>query len=118
MLFHWVARSRSSRDMMQHMIKLHPPAVKKVNCVNRLPLHYASYWNRRVAAESLAAAFPAALSMKDMDNKTPFQVIGKNIDETMTDDEKLLFKQTMLRAIMEAYYSSNEAVLVTVKRRR
>ena len=65
--------------------------------------------NKRVAAESLAAAYPAALSMKDKDDKTPFEVIG---DATgMTDDElKLSFKRATLRVIMEAY-CSNDAVL-------
>ena len=118
MLLHWAAASRASKPMMQQIIKKHPPALKK-GVANLLPLHLACMTNRLVAAESLAAAYPAALSMKDKDDKTPFEVIGDKIPferigaaprVSMTDDEKLSFKRATLRAIIEAHYS-NEAVL-------
>ena len=127
MLLHRAAGSHLSKNAIQRVIQLHPKAVMKVDVNNRLPLHWACYYNRRVAAESLAAAFPAALSIKDKDDKTPFELIGDGVtmtdDEMMiayfktgltgiavTDDEKLSFKRATLRAIMEAH-CSNEAVL-------
>ena len=110
MLLHNAAKSRASKPMMQRIIKKHPPALKKGDGNNKLPLHFACMYNRRVAAESLAAAYPAALSMKNDGGKTPFEVIGDAPGVTMTDDEKLLFKRATLRAIMEAH-CSNEAVL-------
>ena len=57
MLLHYVAASRSSKDMMQRTIQLYPPAVMKGNKNNWLPLYFACYYNRRVAAKSLAVAF-------------------------------------------------------------
>ena len=111
MLLHDAAASRLSKNMMQRVIRLHPPALTKGSWTKQLPLHYACRWNSRVAAESLASAFPAALSIKDDDEKTPFEKIGDDWGETMTDDDKLLFKRATLRAIMEAHCRNNQAVL-------
>ena len=112
MLLHYVAMSRLSRYMIKRMIQLHPKALmKRDNSYNQLPLHYACRYNRRVAAESLAAAYPAALSMKNDDGKTPFEMIGDVRYVTVTNDEKLAFKRATLHAIMEAHFKNNQAVL-------
>ena len=41
MLLHHAASSRASKPMMQRIIKKHPPALKKGDGNNRLPLHFA-----------------------------------------------------------------------------
>ena len=89
MLLHDAAASRLSKSMMQRVIRLHPPALTKASTwTKQLPLHFACAYNSRVAAESLASAFPAALSIKDKDDKTPFEKIGDDWLETMANDDK------------------------------
>ena len=101
-LLHCAAANRVSKEVMQHMIQLHPPALMKVGEENNwLPLHFACYFNRRAAAVSLTAAFPAALSMKNISNERPLDVIGREVDLYDTD----------MQAIMKAHFS-NKAVLI------
>ena len=46
MLLHRAAGSHLSKNAIQRVIQLHPKAVMKVDVNNRLPLHWACYYNR------------------------------------------------------------------------
>ena len=102
-LLHGASASRLSRTMIRRIFRLHPYAVIKVSVINCLPLHSACVWKSLSAAESLAAAYPAALSRKNKEGKTPFESIGDGRGIIMTEDEKLLFKRAILRNCLKEY---------------